>query len=194
MHTLPFIPAITKPLHQSLDDCVVLFFDMANFVELTRDFRDKDVVFAMHYCFSAFEPVIESAMGKIIKTNADQCLVLFIQPDKDDIWPCIIELFRQFYSICHYYGVEGQLRCGAHRGSLVAGYIGSNRRYFDIWGKTVNMASRLERHAKLDSISMSETFFFEFCPYQTLTLSAQHLKSYGQLRTAQYDFAHLRYH
>lgn len=47
MYPHSFIPTNTKPLHQALENCVVVFFDMANFVELTRDFADKDVVFVI---------------------------------------------------------------------------------------------------------------------------------------------------
>lgn len=189
-----FIPPADKPIYQHISDSAVIFFDMADFIETTHSFRDKDVVYAMHFCFSAFEQILSLHAGKLIKTNADQCLILIDHDEGQHVWHCVTEIFSAFYRICAYYNIQGQLRCGAHRGEIIAGYIGVQKRYFDIWGKTVNIASRLETNAAQNTICMSKSFYDIHCPYKKISIESKHLKGYGPWNTLNYDLSYLRHH
>jgi len=53
------------------------------------------------------------------------------------------------------------IRIGIHTGELVAGVVGSSKFAYDIWGDTVNVASRMERGAEHDSINVSEATYHQ---------------------------------
>ena len=55
-------------------------------------------------------------------------------------------------------GHELRIRIGLHRGPAVAGVIGSSKFTYDLWGETVNLASRLESSGEADRIHVSDRF------------------------------------
>jgi class 3 adenylate cyclase len=189
-----FTPTRTKPIFDAVHNAVVLFIDMQDFTYITRDFADKDVLYAMHFCFAAFEDIINAHEGKMIKNNADECIVFFATPAPTHIWPCIEALFRCFFAIAHYYNVCGNLRFGAHCGDVLCGYIGNLPRYFDIWGRAVSLSSRLENAAQQNCVLMSDTFYQRFAPQQHLAVEPLKLKGYGSVKTVSMNCEHLRHH
>jgi len=64
-------------------------------------------------------------------------------------------------AICREKGIHLSTRAGINTGPLVAGVIGLNRFAFDVWGDTVNVASRMESQCPLDGIQVSEATFHE---------------------------------
>jgi adenylate cyclase len=189
-----FTPTSTKPIFAAVNDAVVLFIDMQDFTYITRNFSDKDVLYAMHFCFAAFEDIINAHEGKMIKNNADECIVFFANPLHIHIWPCIEALFRCFFAIAQYYQVQGHLRFGAHCGDVLCGYIGNVPRYFDIWGRAVSLSSRLENGAQPNCVLMSEAFYRRYCPTQNLAVEPLKLKGYGSVKTVSMNCEHLRHH
>ena len=63
-----------------------------------------------------------------------------------------LELQETFYEFCIDHELPCNIRIGVATGSVTAGIIGTRRPAFDIWGKTVNRASRLESSGSIDAI------------------------------------------
>jgi class 3 adenylate cyclase len=63
----------------------------------------------------------------------------------------------------HRLGEPLQIRIGIHTGSVVSGIIGTHKFIFDVWGDTVNTASRMESQGTADEINVSATTYLRLC-------------------------------
>ena len=82
-------------------------------------------------------------------------------------------------------GLAGlQLRVGVHSGPVIGGVIGHDKVAFDIWGETVNMASRLESHGVPNRVHLTEaTLELVRDRYEAEPLGSVELKGYGPIET-----------
>ena len=114
--------------------------------------------------FSGFDRLVEAAGAEKIKTIGDAYMVVSGAPQaRSDhaqvIAGIALEMLAVVEQVNREQGSRLALRVGVHTGPVVAGVIGKLRFSYDVWGDTVNTASRMESHGEPGRIQVSEATF-----------------------------------
>jgi adenylate cyclase len=143
------------------DEATVLFADLVGFTERSAAAAPADVVRYLNRLFSEFDALAQSLGVEKVKTIGDAYLVVAGIPEaREDHCQAVVRMalgmMERLQQVNRDAGWSFRMRIGIHSGPVVAGIIGSLRMSYDIWGDTVNVASRLESTAPPDRIHVSE--------------------------------------
>lgn len=150
-----------ETIAESFPDVTVLFADLVNFTKLSEQTPAPKLVELLNEVFSAFDRLAEEHGLEKIKTIGDSYMVVGGVP-----LPCVNHAERvarmglgmgqviQEFNRAH--GTQLAIRVGIHSGPVVAGIIGRRKFSYDLWGDTVNLASRMESHGQAGEIQVSE--------------------------------------
>lgn len=153
---------------QRYEEATVVFIDFVGFSRSTLQMNPQDLVEALGFYFEKFDEIMNQRKVERIKTMGDGYMYVGGIPTVNTTNP--IDCTLAALDIQHFvqesakevqskYQIHWQVRIGIHTGSLVAGVVGKNRLAFDIWGETVNLASRMETHSDPNQINISsETY------------------------------------
>ncbi len=172
-----------------IKEASVLFCDLVGFTDLASKQTALQTVQMLNGIFWAFDQAIERRGLEKIKTIGDAYMVASGVPHaRKDHADSLIGLAQDFFDIVNEYnlGVDYnlKLRIGIHSGPLTAGVIGKNKFSYDLWGDTVNVASRMESTGIPDRIQVSAEFVdatrgqFEFEPREDV-----YIKGKGDMTT-----------
>ncbi len=144
-----------------IPEATILFADIVNFTPFSGTLPASDVVGVLNRIFSAFDRLVEQFGAEKIKTIGDGYMVAVGIPEpRDDhaeVAACLaLEMLATLAVIRDEIGAPIQLRIGLHSGPAVAGVIGERKFAYDIWGTTVNIASRMESHGAPDRVHVSK--------------------------------------
>ncbi len=140
----------------------VLFADIVGFTPLAEDLGAQALVELLNEVFVAFDDLAEAAGMEKIKTIGDAYMVVGGLPDaprRSPELPCSSWLSAMCDAISEVrtpHGEPLQLRIGIDVGPVVAGVIGRRKFSYDVWGDTVNTASRMESHGVPGRIQVTE--------------------------------------
>jgi adenylate cyclase len=142
------------------DDVTVLFADVAEFTPYAEARTPEQVVGVLDEIFSAFDDLTERRGLEKIKTIGDAYMVAGGLPEArpdhaEAIAAVAIEMQDAFGRICERLGLDLAIRIGIDTGPVVAGVIGRRKFIYDLWGDTVNTASRMESHGLAGRIQVS---------------------------------------
>ncbi|MCB1165761.1 MAG: adenylate/guanylate cyclase domain-containing protein [Leptospiraceae bacterium] len=139
------------------DEAAILFADLVNFTVVADRLPPESVVALLNEIFSEFDDAIAALGLEKIKTVGDAYFVAGGLPAEDpDGLRKIAELAITMQSIMRQkYSDQFQIRIGIHFGPVVAGVIGKNKFVYDLWGDSVNLASRMESHGIPGEIQVS---------------------------------------
>jgi class 3 adenylate cyclase len=145
-------------------EVTVLFADIVNFTGLAAQMQPADLVEQLNAIFSAFDTLSEQYGLEKIKTIGDAYMAVggLPVPLADHAEAVLAMAIDMLGGISRFRRQDGdlfQLRIGIHTGPVVAGVIGLKKFSYDLWGDTVNVASRLESHGKAGKIQVSETTY-----------------------------------
>lgn len=138
------------------NEVTVLFTDFVNFTGISEKLSPTELVAEIHKNFTAFDAIIEKHGLEKIKTIGDAYMAVcgLPQAHKDHAQRVVrasIEI-RDF--IAQSKG-KFQIRIGINSGAVVAGIVGVKKYAYDIWGDTVNTASRIEANSEAGKINIS---------------------------------------
>ena len=139
----------------------VMFADLCGFTALSRKTTPADLVSMLNGIFTAFDHIVEEHGVEKIKTIGD-CYMLVggIPLHRDDhaaaVAECALEMLDALAALNRESGTELQMRVGIHTGPVVAGVIGKIKFTYDLWGDTVNVASRMESSGQPGRVHLSE--------------------------------------
>ena len=142
-------------------DCAtVLFADLVGFTPLSRTMTPLALVGLLNDIFTRFDELAGMLGLEKIKTIGDAYMVVAGVPvPRTDHAPAAamlaLRMNEALHGISNVRGLDLHLRTGLHSGPLAAGIIGRNKFAYDLWGDTVNTASRMESSAPLDTIHLS---------------------------------------
>jgi adenylate cyclase len=126
-------------------DATVLFSDLVDFTRLSARLQPGELVGLLNELFSAFDALAETHGAEKIKTLGDGYLAVALSPDGcAAMAELALAMQAEVQRLAAVHGLELKLRVGLHTGPLVAGVIGKKRFSYDLWGDTVNTASRME--------------------------------------------------
>lgn len=143
------------------DEASILFADVVDFTPLSSRLDPRELVGLLDRLFSAFDGLADRYGVEKIKTIGDCYMVAAGVPrPRGDHAHALARMaleMRECAKEC--LPAEGErdleLRIGISSGPVVAGVIGRRRFLYDLWGDTVNMASRMESHGSPDTIQIT---------------------------------------
>ncbi|MBW4680991.1 MAG: PAS domain-containing protein [Microcoleus vaginatus WJT46-NPBG5] len=148
----------------SFDEVSVLFADLVNFTQMASRISPTELVALLNEIFSIFDCLTEKHGLEKIKTIGDAYMVAGGVPlPKSNHAEAIAEMALDMQSSLEDFnakrGTDFALRIGINTGTVVAGVIGTKKFIYDLWGDTVNTASRMESHGAAGCIQITETTY-----------------------------------
>ena len=145
-------------------DASILFADLVGFTRFSERMPPDELVAVLNTYFSAFDKLVEEHGLEKIKTIGDAYMVAAGVPEPDPDHAQKICLFAldllQALKRCNLeLGHALELRIGMHSGPVAAGVIGTRKFAYDLWGDTVNIASRMESHGVKSRVQATERIF-----------------------------------
>jgi adenylate cyclase len=154
---------------EAYPETTVLFADIAGFTAWAQGNDPARVVALLDDLFSRFDALVATRGVEKIKTIGDSYMAVSgapeAQPDHAKVSVALAEeLLSTFTEWKLANDLELELRIGLASGSVVAGVIGERRILFDLWGDTVNLASRMESSGVGGRIQVAESTWARLAP------------------------------
>jgi guanylate cyclase len=150
----------TRTIADYIDQASVLFADVVNFTPMSATMTPTELVELLNEVYSHFDMLVEKYDLEKIKTIGDCYMVAAGVPRRRADHAIVITQLaldlRDYVSSHAFHGRQLQFRMGINSGSLVAGVIGTKKFAYDLWGDTVNTASRMESHGSGGFIQITE--------------------------------------
>ncbi len=146
----------------------VLFTDFKGFTARSAGMAPEEVIEELNKCFSAFDAIVEKYNLEKIKTIGDAFMCAGGLPIANETNPvdavraglAIQEYMTTYKNECIAKGEPYyECRLGINTGEVVAGVVGTKKFAYDIWGDTVNTASRAESTGALGKVNITETTY-----------------------------------
>lgn len=154
--------SINSPaIAQKIDHSTVLFADIVGFTSYSRSLAAEYVVTQLNKLFRLFDELVDEYGVEKIKTIGDCYMLAGGVPDYQEdhahrVADAALEMVQKLEQFNQEEKAHFQIRIGIHSGPLVAGVIGTKKYIYDIWGDTVNIASRMESCGIPGKIQVSE--------------------------------------
>lgn len=148
----------------NFSEATVLFADIVEFTKLAAHRSPIEVVCLLNQIFSAFDQLAEQHGVEKIKTIGDAYMVVgglpMPRPDHAEaIAEMALDILKEVARFSAEMGEQLNMRIGINSGPVVAGVIGTNKFIYDLWGDTVNIASRMESQGIAGGIQVTaETY------------------------------------
>lgn len=167
----------------------VLFADIVGFTKMSARLAPEELVRRLNLVFSSFDDLVDKLKLEKIKTIGDayMCAGGLHSLEYDHaqaVAEMALAMKRRLHEFSADFGEPLDIRIGIHTGPVVAGVIGKKKFIYDVWGDTVNTASRMESHAEPGAIQVTESSYellkdtYEFEPRGSIEI-----KGKGAMRT-----------
>jgi class 3 adenylate cyclase len=145
-------------------EATVLFADLVGFTVLSARFKPETLVVILNEIFSAFDEVVEKFGLEKIKTIGDAYMAVsgvpIVRTDHAEaVAEAALEMIKEMTRINAQSEAEMKVRIGINSGPVVAGVIGRKKFIYDLWGDTVNTASRMESHGNPNEVQVTEATY-----------------------------------
>jgi len=157
-----------KAIPRRYENVSVMFTDFKGFTRITASMDPAQLVDEIDHYFAAFDRIIDKYGLEKIKTIGDSYMCVGGLPrENPNHVQDVIHAAREIVEVMwkdklarekvnkHHYGI----RIGIHTGPVVAGVVGLRKFAYDIWGDTVNTASRMETNSEVWKINVSGTTY-----------------------------------
>lgn len=158
------LKSTSEPIAHSHEEVSVLFADLAGFTPLSAKMSPVDLVSMLNDIFSRYDELAHALGLEKIKTIGDAYMVAAGLPVyRDDHAEAIADMALGMISATEEFsrqsGTQIRIRIGINTGNVVAGVIGRKKFIYDLWGDTVNIASRMESSGETGMIQVSEASY-----------------------------------
>ena len=143
------------------DMVTVLFSDIQGFTKIAAVTNPEELIKYLNELFVTFDNIIAKYNIEKIKTIGDAYMCAGGMPNNDATNPVEVvlagmEMQRALTDFNNKHELKMNMRLGIHTGPVVAGVVGAQKIEYDIWGDTVNIASRMESHGEIGRVNISE--------------------------------------
>lgn len=148
----------------SFPEVTVLFADIVGFTKLSARITPHELVNLLNHIFSMFDKLAEIHQLEKIKTIGDAYMVAAGIPDHradhaEAIADMAIDMLQALKQFNKETGQDFTIRIGVNTGPVIAGVIGTKKFIYDLWGDTVNIASRMESQGIPGYIQVTESTY-----------------------------------
>ena len=139
----------------------ILFADIVDFTETSAKLPADELVKALNRVFSRFDDLVEKHGAEKIKTIGDAYMVVVGLPEPREnhaevMTRLALDMIDAAEEVNRDLGIPVRIRIGINSGPVVAGVIGHKKFAYDLWGDTVNVASRMESSSSAGKILITE--------------------------------------
>lgn len=174
---------------ESFEEVSILFADLVGFTALSAQMQPIEIVNLLNQIFSAFDELAEYFKLEKIKTIGDAYMVAAGLPiPRSDHAEAIADMALAMQTVIQHFRHQNEkplhIRIGINTGIVVAGVIGRKKFIYDLWGDTVNTASRMESHGEPDEIQVTEATYHRLKKTYTLIKRGMvRIKGKGEMET-----------
>jgi adenylate cyclase len=149
---------------KTFHNVTVMFTDFKDFTKVSEHISPEALVLELHTCFSAFDEILQKYKIEKIKTIGDAYMCVSGMPHLNPSHAK--DMANAALDIMHFMNQRAkdklergefcfEIRIGLNTGNVVAGIVGIKKFSYDIWGDTVNVASRMENSSESNKINIS---------------------------------------
>lgn len=158
------LKAEESPIADRIDEVTVLFADVVGFTPLSQLLSADDVVLLLNRIFSCFDDLCERfGLEKVTTIGDGYVAVSGLPTPRADHISAAADMALAMRETLSQHVVPGHgqlgMRFGLATGSVVAGVIGKRKFRYDLWGDTVNTASRMESHGEPGMIHVTADIY-----------------------------------
>jgi class 3 adenylate cyclase len=165
-------------------DVTVMFVDIVNFTKVAEGLTPQQVFTMLNKIFSSFDELAEKYGMEKIKTIGDAYMVAGgLDNDRADYSDAIVDMALEMRDLLHrdfnINQMRLEVRIGVGTGPVVAGVVGKKKFIYDLWGDTVNIASRITSEGVPGMVQVDEATYrrlherFDFHEPQTIYLKGK---------------------
>ena len=140
------------------EDVTVLFSDIVGFTAISAETPPSELVEQLNALFTGFDAICDELGVEKIKTVGDAYLAVGgLSGDGRASEAAVADAALRMVALAEERAASGgwQIRIGVHAGPIVAGVVGSSKFAYDVWGDTVNTASRLQTNGAPGRVHVS---------------------------------------
>ncbi|MCW7467916.1 adenylate/guanylate cyclase domain-containing protein [Leptospira kanakyensis] len=146
------------------NEATILFADIVDFTVVSQTMEPEKIVSLLNDIFSEFDTIIKNHNLEKIKTIGDAYMVASGIPESradhcEAVALCALDMLTSIKKGITDDSKNFKIRIGIHTGPVVAGVIGKSKFIYDLWGDSVNTASRMESHGAEGKIHVSKDVF-----------------------------------
>jgi len=153
-----------KRIADSYESVTIMFADLVDFTRISAGMAPDALVDMLNLVFSRFDELTEKYGLEKIKTIGDAYMVVggapTPRPDHAEAMADLaLDMQKALAELSVITGKMLMMRIGINSGPVIAGVIGSTKFNYDLWGDTVNMASRMEHYGLANVIQVSKSTY-----------------------------------
>ncbi len=173
-----------QPIADGFADVSVMFVDIVNFTKVAEGMNPQQVFSMLNRIFSSFDELAEKFGLEKIKTIGDAYMVAGgLNSEGGNYSDALVDMALEMRDLLHrdfrINQMHLEVRIGIGTGPVVAGVVGKKKFIYDLWGDTVNLASRITSEGVPGMVQVDETTFrrlqhrYEFHAPQTIYLKGK---------------------